>query len=148
MLGPEQMLPQVGQGALAVECRVDDPWARSLLATIDDPAIRPLLQAERAFLAELGGGCTLPVGAHAVWDGLGIEHADQVTRGSTIRLTGMLAGADGQIVLRHEEVGEDGHVLGRDVARYLLDDAGGSDLGDWSPSSGQGTEQDPSTVVV
>ena len=63
------MVPQVAQGALAVECRADDAATRAALAAIDD-AGGPgrVVEAERAFLAELGGGCTLPVGAHAVAD--------------------------------------------------------------------------------
>ena len=51
------MLPQVAQGALAVECRADDDDARSSLAAIEDPAARRCVDAERAFLAELGGDC-------------------------------------------------------------------------------------------
>ena len=72
VLEPEVMVPQVGQGALAVECRRDDMTTRSLLEAIDDPVAGPLVGAERAYLAALGGGCTLPVGAHAEWaDGPG-----------------------------------------------------------------------------
>jgi len=122
------VLPQVAQGALAVECRADDEDTRRALAAIDDPAVRTVVEAERAFLAELGGGCTLPVGAHAVFDG-----DDAGLR--VLRMTGMLAGGDGHVVLRHEATGSDGPALGRSVARYLLDDAGGSDLGTWSPQS-------------
>jgi len=127
-LEPTVVLPQVAQGALAVECRADDEDTRRALAAIDDPAVRTVVEAERAFLAELGGGCTLPVGAHAVFDG-----DDAGLR--VLRMTGMLAGGDGHVVLRHEETGSDGPALGRSVARYLLDDAGGSDLGTWSPQS-------------
>ena len=63
------MLPQVGQGALAVECRADDDahraraWRRSRT-----PSSRVRVDVERAFLAELGGDCDLPVGAHAYLD--------------------------------------------------------------------------------
>ena len=60
------MLPQVGQGALAVECRADDPAALALLAAIEHEPSRRRVDAERAFLAELGGDCDLPAGAHAV----------------------------------------------------------------------------------
>jgi len=126
-LEPDVMLPQVAQGALAIECRVDDVPTRRALASIDNSAVRSVVEAERAFLAELGGGCTLPVGAHAVPD-------DTAAGGPRLRLAGMLAGGDGHVVLRHEAVGDDGIALGRSVARYLLDDAGGSDFGPWSPA--------------
>jgi hydroxymethylbilane synthase len=122
------MVPQVAQGALAVECREDDRSTRRALAAIDDQAVRTVVEAERAFLAELGGGCTLPVGAHAVSGDVG-------PGGPVLVLTGMLAGADGHVVLRHEASGSDGPALGRAVARYLLDDAGGADLGPWHPES-------------
>ena len=70
----DEMVPQVGQGAVAVECRVDDAVARESLAVIDDPATRQAVECERAFLAELGSGCSLPVGAHAVLlDGGGLQ---------------------------------------------------------------------------
>jgi hydroxymethylbilane synthase len=129
VLDPEVMLPQVGQGALAVECRVDDAVTRAALATIHDARVGPLVTAERAFLAELGGGCTLPVGAHAQW----------VDSGSPeLRLTGMMASADGVVVVRHTEDGPRPEALGRAVARYLLDEAGGRDLGEWLPSSDGG----------
>jgi hydroxymethylbilane synthase len=65
ILEPEVMLPQVGQGALAVECRADDREIRELLVAVDDAVVRPLVDAERSFLAELGGSCELPVGALA-----------------------------------------------------------------------------------
>ena len=128
-LDPRTMLPQVGQGALAVECREDDDGTIGAMAAIDDHAVRRVVEAERAFLAELGGGCTLPVGAHAVPAGPGCADS------GALHLTGMVAGADGHIVLRHEATGTDGPSLGRSVARYLLDDAGGADLGLWTPAS-------------
>jgi hydroxymethylbilane synthase len=133
VLEPGMMLPQVGQGALAVECRADDGATRAVLAGIDDPTFAPLVAAERAFLAELGGGCTLPVGAHATWaeDDLGTGAA-----GSAIRLTGMMGSADGLIVLRSTHTGCHPEELGRAVARYLVDDAGGYALDGWDPSPG------------
>lgn len=63
------MVPQVGQGALAVECRVDDASTRRLLAEIDVPAEHLRLECERGFLRELGGDCSLPAGAHATLRG-------------------------------------------------------------------------------
>ena len=65
ILEPEVMTPQVGQGALAVETRADDEATAALVAPIEHAPSRFAVDVERAFLAELGGGCDLPVGAHA-----------------------------------------------------------------------------------
>ncbi|HHW86449.1 MAG TPA: hydroxymethylbilane synthase [Chloroflexi bacterium] len=58
------MLPAPGQGALAVQCR-DESWLLRLLQPLDDAATRAAVTAERAFLSGLGGGCAVPVAAHA-----------------------------------------------------------------------------------
>lgn len=70
-LSTEVMVPQVGQGALAVECRDGDAATMELLSAIDHPLSRRAVTAERLFLAELGGGCDSPVGAHATIDEIG-----------------------------------------------------------------------------
>jgi hydroxymethylbilane synthase len=62
---PDVFVPQVAQGALAVECRTDDAATLERLAAIDDADAHRCVRAERAFLAELGGGCDTPVGAYA-----------------------------------------------------------------------------------
>jgi hydroxymethylbilane synthase len=125
------MVPQVGQGALAVECRTDDEATWAQLSAIDDAAVRRAVTAERSYLAALGGGCTLPVGAYAqlVSDDLG----------SDVELTAILASEDGRVVLRHTAAGNDPERLGGDVARYLLDDCGGTALGSWG--DGEGTAE-------
>ena len=73
VLETDVMVPQVGQGALAVECRADDDRTRELLTATEDPATRRHLDAERAFLATLGGDCTMPAGAHASGDSGGLR---------------------------------------------------------------------------
>src|SRR6202035_2063226 len=85
VLGTRTMLPQVGQGALAVECRQDDDAVLELLAAVDDRTAHGALRAERAFLAALGGGCTLPLGALAVLD----------DDGARLTIDGFLASRDG-----------------------------------------------------
>jgi hydroxymethylbilane synthase len=64
-LDPVEFVPAVGQGCVALDCRVDDSATGEALARIDDGATRAAVEIERAFLARLGSGCSLPVGAHA-----------------------------------------------------------------------------------
>ncbi len=113
----EIMLPQVGQGALAIECRSDDSEVVRTVGAIEDAATRLLTDAERAFLAELGGDCDLPAGAYAVADDDGI------------RLRSMLAALDGSTVLADDRTGADPAFLGRTAARTLLDTGGLALLG-------------------
>jgi hydroxymethylbilane synthase len=117
ILSTRLMLPQVAQGALAVECRSDDHEMRSQLDAIEHRDSRRSVDAERAFLAELGGDCDLPAGAYAV-----------AIDDGRLRLEGLLASLDGRVILRHRIEGEDPDALGRQVARHLLDQAGGRAL--------------------
>ena len=117
VLDPEVMLPQAGQGALAIECRTGDKDLLDLLGAIDDPRSRRVVEAERAFLAELGGDCDLPAGAHAVIIG------DDV-----IRVEAIIASVDGFTVLRERVEARDGLAASRSAARRLLDDRGGAAL--------------------
>ena len=64
-LPPTPFVPSPGQGCVAVECRAEDGEMIGLLASIDHHSTRQSVEVERAFLAELGSGCSLPVGAHA-----------------------------------------------------------------------------------
>ncbi len=116
VLDPEDFVPQVGQGAIAVECRATDRQTLAMLAAIEHQPSRRAVDAERAFLAELGGDCNLPAGAHAPISGVELE------------LTGLLASADGSRLIRDSHVGRDPGTLGRAVARHLLDERGGREL--------------------
>ncbi len=111
-----EMVPAVGQGALALECRADDTAIRDLLAAVHHPPTDLAVTAERAFLAVLEGGCQVPMAAHATLDG------------GRIRLTGLIATLDGRRVLRHEaEASADPAAaarLGQAVAGHLLDEGG------------------------
>jgi hydroxymethylbilane synthase len=97
ILEPEVMLPQVGQGALAVECRSGDASVLEILALLDHHDSRTLVDAERDFLKELGGDCDLPAGAHARFVGedvmvVGVLAAD-VDRPDTVRRASLTAPA-------------------------------------------------------
>lgn len=102
----DEFVPQVGQGALAVEARTDDHDSRRFLDTLDHPATRSAVTAERAFLATLGGDCDLPAGAHAIVDAAG--HID---------MHAFLAHA-GHLRRCHLE-GTDSAALGRTAATHL-----------------------------
>ena len=122
LLEPGVMLPQVGQGALAAECRTDDGRTIDRFAAIDDGATRACVEAERAFLAELGGGCTLPVGALASYARLPGDD------GPRLVLDALLASLDGHIVLRTRVTGDEPVDVGATAAADLLDSQGGRDL--------------------
>jgi hydroxymethylbilane synthase len=111
---PSVVLPQVAQGALAVECRADDDSTRELLAGIDDARVRAAVTAERAYLAELGGGCNLPCGALAETGGDG-----------SLRIEALLGSLDGRISLRVRVDGDDPVAVGVEAARRLVEDEGG-----------------------
>jgi hydroxymethylbilane synthase len=64
-LPPEEFVPAVGQGALAIECCLDDGATRHLLAALEDATAATAVAAERSFLATIGGDCNTPLGAHA-----------------------------------------------------------------------------------
>lgn len=110
-------VPQVGQGAIAVECRDNDRAVLERMAAIEHEPSRRAVDAERAFLAELGGDCNLPAGAHATDAG-----------GGTLELTGLLASVGGRRLIRDTCRGRYPESLGRTVARHLLDDRGGRKL--------------------
>ena len=113
VLEPGVVLPQAAQGALAVECRAGDDHTRARIVEIDDRDAHRAVLAERAYLAELGGGCTLPCGALAAIDG------------NEVVLDALLAAPDGHIVLRTRVAGSDPAEVGTAAARDVLDGKGG-----------------------
>ena len=90
LLDPDDSLPAVGQGALAVECRADRPDLIAALAPLADRQTTLATAAERAFGQRLGGSCHTPLAALGEW------HGDQ------LRLRGLIASRDGRRMLRGE----------------------------------------------
>jgi hydroxymethylbilane synthase len=125
VLNTTVLLPQAAQGALGVECRVDDAKAQTRLSEIDDRVAHLAVRAERAYLAELGGGCSLPCGALA----------DVDAKTGEIVLNALLAALDGHVVLRTRVVGTDPMEVGAAAARDLLDTKGGRELLDLESNS-------------
>ncbi len=113
-LSPDVCVPAAGQGALALQTRVGDDATLASLAGIHDVDSADAVTAERAFLAALGGGCSVPAGAHAT------------IRGTKIWMVAMLAAPDGSQVVRAEEsdIREHAALLGARLAEQLLRDGG------------------------
>lgn len=104
----EQMLPAPAQGALAIQCRVEDTWIRECLAQLEDAAARRAVTAERTLLHALGGGCSVPVGAVAQPD------ADELI------LRAGVFGLSPARAIRVQSHGRDPVALGESAARDLL----------------------------
>jgi len=85
------MIPAVAQGTLAVQVRADDHFTHTLVSQLNDPSSAAAARSERAFLARIGGGCALPVGAYATIEG------------DAIRIIGMVGSIEGY-VLRGDHV--------------------------------------------
>jgi hydroxymethylbilane synthase len=104
------MVPAIGQGALGLECRLDDETTLALLAPLNDEPTRSAVLAERAFLRGLGGGCLVPIGA------LGVVNGD------TIHLRGCVLSIDGRRRIESEITGSarDAEVVGQQLAEALL----------------------------
>ena len=116
-LEPEVLLPAPGQGAIALECRQDDVRVADLLGQLDHAPTSRAVTAERSFLAALGGGCNVPLGAFAQCDG------------PEIYLRVLVAREDGSTVLRGSGRAPDPDGLGEALARDLLEQGAGELLG-------------------
>jgi hydroxymethylbilane synthase len=114
ILSPEQMLPAIGQGALAIECRAGDTELRQLLAPLNDAASAACVAAERAMLAALDGSCRTPIG------GLATIGGDRLT------LEGLLLSEDGKAERRGRSEGavSDAVELGTELGLRLRRGAG------------------------
>lgn len=112
------MLPAVGQGALAIECRAGDAAILSAIEFLRDAGMTTAAQAERAFLRRVEGGCQIPVGVYA-----------EVDADGQISIDAMIASVDGQRICRSDAhgAGEQAEVLGTALAEELLD-AGGREI--------------------
>ncbi len=110
LIPQDVMCPAVGQGALAIETRDDGGLAQELARKLDHVATRAAVTAERALLLVLGGGCQVPVGAHATVTADGV------------RLVAIVARPDGAEIVRGELAGRDPKHVGETLGRTLLDD--------------------------
>jgi len=113
----EEMLPAVGQGALALEARADDGELRERLDALNDPDSSRAVASERAFLGRLEGGCQVPIGAYAE------------VSGNQLRLRGFVGSVDGTRTLKREAAGRANapYELGLALAEEMLSE-GAADI--------------------
>ncbi len=113
-LDPQISLPAVGQGALALETRSDDAGTRELVSVLNHVDTADAVAAERAFLAAVGGGCTVPIAALARIDG------------ELIELQALIAAPDGSALVRDRRTAHrsDAEALGAEMAAWLLESGG------------------------
>lgn len=109
-LAPEVSLPAVGQGAVGVECRLNDTWTRELLAPLHDTDTAIRVTAERAMNTRLEGGCQVPIGSFAL-----LENGQ-------LWLRALVGAPDGSQIIAGERRGEPGHAeaMGISLAEELL----------------------------
>ena len=112
---PETLLPAIGQGAMGIECRLDDQQTRDFIGVLHHGPSGEAVSAERALNAHLQGGCQVPIAGHAI-------HRD-----GQLWLRGLVASLDGREVLREQASAEVQHAeaLGIQVAEGLLEQGAG-----------------------
>lgn len=110
ILPPDISLPAIGQGAVGIECRVNDEWVNNLISALNHPETFLCVKAERAFLKKLEGGCQVPIAAHArLKDGRIVMH-------------GLVGSISGEKIIKGYSEGEPGHAetLGIALAEEIL----------------------------
>src|SRR5262245_54544940 len=118
VLDPVWMLPAVGQGAIAVECREEDVTTRQAVELLSDYPTLQCVTAERAMLATLGGGCLVPIGVASAF------------REGTLTLRGMVLSQDGvrKVSATHRGPAEAPLAVGQELAAMLLAEGAGEIL--------------------
>lgn len=111
IIDPEVLMPAVSQGAIAIETRLNDPEVDELMAKINHTETWNTIQAERAFLAHLEGGCQVPLGCYS-----------KVANG-TLNMSGFVASVDGKKYIREDISGEiaKGAEIGVQLAKKMLE---------------------------
>lgn len=110
VIGPETSLPAIGQGAIGIECRIDDTFINGLIAPLNHAETALCVRAERALLKRLQGGCQVPIAAYAV-----------IADGKLL-MDGLVGSVTGDRIIREHREGkpEDGETVGRALAETLL----------------------------
>lgn len=110
----DEMIPAVGQGALAIECRADDKETLDTLRLLNSLETRQITEGERSFLRQLHGGCQVPIGVHGT-----------ITKGQ-LTLKALVASLDGRNCYEGEMTGpcNAGEIIGRNLAKAIYEEGG------------------------
>jgi hydroxymethylbilane synthase len=110
IIPPDVSLPAIGQGAIGIECRISDKWVNDLIAALNHPETYTCVQAERAFLKKLEGGCQVPIAAHAR------------LAGGRILMHGLVGSVSGERIIKSSIEGDplDAEILGLALAGDVL----------------------------
>ncbi|MCM8857544.1 MAG: hydroxymethylbilane synthase [Candidatus Thiodiazotropha sp.] len=111
LIGPEQSLPAIGQGAVGIECRADDPLVNDLIAPLHHQETAFCVLAERAMNQRLNGGCQVPIAGYAMLES------------GNLWLRGLVGEPDGSRIIRGEVEGtpEEAESMGKGLAERLLE---------------------------
>jgi len=110
ILPADILLPAIGQGAIGIECRIDDKITQELIAQLNDSETFSCVEAERAINTTLGGSCQVPIGGFAE------------ISGETLTVRGLVGSPDGSEILRSQKTGAvtEAKILGMKLAEDLL----------------------------
>ncbi|MEW8646167.1 MAG: hydroxymethylbilane synthase [Candidatus Thiodiazotropha endolucinida] len=111
LIGPEQSLPAIGQGAVGIECRVDDPRVNDLITPLHHAETAYCVGAERAMNQRLNGGCQVPIAGYAMLES------------DNLWLRGLVGEPDGSRIIRGEVEGktQEARAMGEGLADRLLE---------------------------
>jgi hydroxymethylbilane synthase len=129
ILTPAMSLPAIGQGAVGIECRVDDEFTNRLLKRLNHRATSICVRAERAFLKKLEGGCQVPIGAYARLERQKTGGGRRKGKTAGVRreaplvvIKGLVGSLDGKTLIKASKQGKpaDAELVGTKLAETLL----------------------------
>jgi hydroxymethylbilane synthase len=128
ILGSDISIPAIGQGAIGIECRIDDDYINSLIKSLNHYETAVCVRAERAFLKRLGGGCQIPIAAHARLrsQGSGIRgqgsYSELTTENCQLIMDGLVGSVSGERIIKGSIEGREGDAekIGARLAEDLL----------------------------
>lgn len=122
IIEPEISLPAIGQGAIGIECRIDNKFMNNLIAPLNHKETSICVRAERSYLKKLEGGCQVPIAAHARIVQKSEQNTLRVTRYTSLVMDGLIGSVSGDRIIRGHIEGnpEDAETIGAKLAEDLL----------------------------